>query len=224
MKIPKEQMDKAQVAAAQAVSMERFYEIRPDLRCTANTYMIREWAAKNMPSPVLTDVAEIEWVVSQLDGSLAVISPETEYVEPEVAPPPPTFEERRGDYETKLKAADSTTHRKLALVSAMRSRGYTATQIAEGLQTHGFPPMTEAEWSLLDPPAPNENSGEKAAAEIDSAAAHIGKLLGRGPVSAKDIKALSADETRKLLWPGGRGTPMSRENERAIDIILRGGK
>lgn len=204
-----------EIAKAEAIAFNHFYKMNPDLNLTANTFLLRS-TSKELGLDLIT-VADIKYVVDYLGAALARILPEAVVQESE---PVPSYEERLESHNVKLATADSRTIKKLALIQALSKAGYTWGQISGELLSRGLS-ITNEELALLHPPTPDEGRDE-GAAEFDSAAAHIGKLLGRGPVSAADIKKLSADETRKLLWPGGAGTPMNKQNEQMIDLILRG--
>ena len=219
-------MNAAEVAAAQAVSMERFYDEHEHLRCTANTHLIRAWARDNMPAPVLISVSDIEWVASQLDGSLAVIDNEPE---PTPVVPPPSYEERFAEHRAKLESADPVSLRKVSLVKALQNAGYTAQQISVELRSRNFTPLTPNEEELLYPPAPTETDvqvGQKSVAdEVSVASLRIGQLAGLGrPITAQELKVLPVQTFRRLIWPNGPGTRKSDENERLIDLVLGGGQ
>lgn len=226
MSKPRDQMNAAEVAAAQAVSMERFYDEHEHLRCTANTHLIRAWARDNMPAPVLISVSDIEWVASQLDGSLAVIDNEPE---PTPVVPPPSYEERFAEHRAKLESADPVSLRKVSLVKALQNAGYTAQQISVELRSRNFTPLTPNEEELLHPPTPTNEDVEavqkSASDEVSAASTRIGQLLGRGPVSRAELLQMPNDVLRKLLWPHGQGTHKDPETERLIDVVLqRGGR
>lgn len=225
----REQMTPAEIAGAQAASMERFYsDVRPELRCTANTHLIREWAKNNMPEPVLTNVPEIEWVVSQIgEKNLAVLherEPEQKFVAPV---PQPTYEEKVAEHQEKLRNADSATLKKLAFADRLRKSGYNQQQVSDALRDKGFAPLTESEAELLTPPTQTAEDVQSFQRNVDDevaeASARIGQLLGRGPVSRTELIQMPNDVFRKLLWPHGQGTRKDLETERLIDVVLQGG-
>jgi hypothetical protein len=211
----------AELAKMEAQSFVHFYRKHPEFAgITANTFLLRSTAAEL--GLQLQTYADVKHVANYLGTALAQVRPEQTFT-PE--PPTPSYEDRLKSHNAKLASADPRTLRKLALVQALQTQRYTPDEISGELALRGFSPVTEEESTLLSPPTRNETDvaiGQGAADELASASAHIGKLLGRGPVSGADIKALSADETRRLLWPGGQGTPMDKRNEQMIDMILRG--
>ena len=227
MSKPREQMNAAEVAAAQAVSMERFYDEHEQLRCTANTHLIRAWARDNMPPPVLVSVSDIEWVASQLEGSLAVMINDDPTPEPVV--PEPSYDEKVAEHRARLESADPVTLRKISLVQTLRNSGYTAQQMSVELRARGFAPLTESESELLAPPSATENdvqtSRKSATDEVSAARLRIGQLAGLGrPITPQELKALPVQTFKRLIWPNGPGTRKSEENEQAIDLILGSGR
>jgi len=226
MSKPRDQMNAAEVAAAQAVSMERFYDEHEHLRCAANTHLIRAWARDNMPAPVLISVSDIEWVASQLDGSLAVIDNEPE---PTPVVPPPSYEERFAEHRARLESSDPVTLRKISLVQTLRNSGYTAQQISVELRSRNFTPLTPNEEELLHPPTPTNEDVEavqkSASDEVSAASLRIGQLAGLGrPITPQELKALPVQTFKRLIWPHGPGTRKSDENERLIDLVLGGSR
>jgi len=218
-----------QIAKATAIAFTHFYraQTKPGdvAELTANTFLLRQ-TGRELGLDLLSR-ADVQYCADYLGDALARID-NGEPVAREPVAPEPSYDEKVAEHRARLKSSDPVTLRKISLVQTLRNSGYTAPQISVELRARNFSPLTQTEAALLAPPTPTESdvqAGQKSAGdEVSAASARIGQLLGRGPVSAADIKGLPNDVIRKLLWPHGAGSRKDSSVENDLDVVLRGGR